>query len=174
VVNNDFSQNNAFGMRLLCLPADNSILPLDSKQGLRGVLVATVSGNKVNDNGRFGISVDAAFALRFNKRPDSFSFSGSFQGNQVLGNGRAGFLFAFTAIWVETEDVPLDKDNTSLKFFKYLQNSTYNVTVLDGEAAGFDYDNPVIDPLDGTALNNTLIVNGAVIPTGRKITPLSP
>ena len=42
---------------------------------------------------------------------------------------------------------------------------------LDGELAGFDYDNPVTDPFDGTVVNNTLIVNGAVIPPGTKITP---
>jgi hypothetical protein len=37
--------------------------------------------------------------------------------------------------------------------------------------AGYDYDNPVADPFDGTVLNNTLIVNGTVIPPGTKITP---
>ena len=182
VVSNDFSHNNSFGMRLVAL-ADltwgtgstiGSSAHSDPKQGMHGVLVATVTNNWVNYNGLYGISVDAAFTLRTSKRPDSLSFSGTFQGNQLLGNGRAGFLFTFTSIWVEEKDIPLDKDNGSLVFFKYLQNSIYDVTVLDNEAAGFDYDNPVADPLDGTVLNNTLIVNDLVIPPGRKISPLNP
>ena len=61
-----------------------------------------------------------------------------------------------------------------LKDFKYLEQATYEIADLDGELAGYDYDNPVTDPFDGTVLNNTLIVNGAVIPPGTKISPLAP
>ena len=42
--------------------------------------------------------------------------------------------------------------------------------ILDGELVTFDYDNPVMDPLSGTVLNNTLTVNGVEIPHGTSIT----
>ena len=159
VVSNDFSQNISFGMRLVALPGNTvggGAVRYPSKEAAHGVIIATVADNSANSNGLYGITMDSAFALRVDKRPDSCSFSGTFHGNQVVGNGQAGFLFAFTAIWVEENDAPLDKTNGSLKFFKYLQNSTCDVTDLDGETAGFDYDNPVIDPLDDTVLNNTM------------------
>ena len=52
-----------------------------------------------------------------------------------------------------------------------MEQSTYAVTDGDGELVGFDYDNPVMDPLSGTVLNNTLTVNGVEIPHGTSITP---
>jgi hypothetical protein len=35
-------------------------------------------------------------------------------------------------------------------------------------------DNPVVDPFDGTVLNNTLVINGTVMPSGIKISPRNP
>jgi hypothetical protein len=72
-------------------------------------------------------------------------------------------LFTFIA-----GDVSLG--GASIQAFKYLQNSTYQVTDLYGELTGFDYDNPVADPVSGTVLNNELVVNGVTIPPNAKIT----
>jgi hypothetical protein len=68
----------------------------------------------------------------------------------VAGNGRAGFLFDFTVIWAERTDVPIE-DNPIFKSYGFIHDSIYDVSVLEGEASGFDYDNPAIDPFDGTA-----------------------
>ena len=51
-------------------------------------------------------------------------------------------------------------------------NLPYQITDTDGELTGFDYDNPTADPIDGTLLSNTLVVNGTTIPPGTKITSL--
>jgi hypothetical protein len=167
VVNNDFSDNHGFGVRLVCAPLAN-YLSYDPKQGIQANLVATLRNNSINGNGHYGVSVDSAFTLRSDKRPDALSFRGTFQGNQLLGNGRTGFLFSYTYIGVAFAD------KVASDYFKYLQNSTFTITDLDGEANGFDYLNPATDPLDGTVLNNTLIVNGTVIPNGTKVSPLTP
>jgi hypothetical protein len=167
VVNNDLSDNRGFGVRLVCAPLAN-YLSYDPKHGIQGDLVATLRNNSINGNGHYGVSVDSAFVLRSNKRPDALSFAGTFEGNQLLGNGRTGFLFSFTYIGVAFAD------KVASDYFKYLQNSTFTITDLDGEAAGFDYLNPATDPLDGTVLNNTLIVNGTVIPNGTKVSPRTP
>ena len=53
------------------------------------------------------------------------------------------------------------------------KESTYRVTDRDGELAAFDYDNPLMDPVSGTVLNNTLTVNGVEVPHGKSITPQS-
>lgn len=167
VVNNDLSDNHGFGVRLVCAPLV-SYVSYDPKQGLQGHLVATLRDNSINGNGHYGVSVDSAFILRSNKRPDAFSFAGTFQGNQLLGHGRTGYLFSFTYLGVAFAD------KVASDYFKYLQNSTFTITDLDGEVAGFDYLNPATDPLDGTVLNNTLIVNGTVIPNGTKVSPRTP
>ena len=172
VADNDFSHNHFFGIRLVAFPY--SSVHSEPNQGLHGFMAADVTDNTMNENGLYGVSVDTANSSKTSNQQDSFSFKGTFQGNQLIGNGRAAFLFDFTVIWVEQSNLPLE-DNPLLKnSYGYLQSSTYDVTVLDGEGAGFDYDNPTNDPIDGTVLNNTLIVNGAVVPAGRKISPLSP
>ena len=166
LLGNDFSDNHTFGVRLVAAPF-GGYTPLDPKEGLSAKMTATVGNNRFNHNGHYGISVDAAFALLTDKRPDSFSFAGVFQGNELLGNGRAAFLFAFSSIWLDV--------NETLGAFKFLHDSNYEVTDLDGEVTGFDFDNPALDPYDGaTVLNNILIVNGTVVPQGRKISPLGP
>ena len=54
-----------------------------------------------------------------------------------------------------------------------LRATSYEVTDADGELAGFDYDNPVMDLLRGTVLNNTLTANRVQVPHGKHITPAS-
>jgi hypothetical protein len=55
--------------------------------------------------------------------------------------------------------------------YKFAEESTYNLTDVNGELAGFDYDHPVTDPVSGTVLNNTLTLNGVEVPHGTRITP---
>ena len=53
----------------------------------------------------------------------------------------------------------------------YIQNAIYNISDIDSELTGFDYDNPLIDAASGTPLNNTLIVNGSQNILGVQLTP---
>jgi len=94
-----------------------------------------------------------------------YSFAASFAGNSFSGNGRAGTLFTFTG-WGSTVSGGLGPTE------KFAEDSTYQVTDVEGELTPFDYDNPLLDPLDGvTHLDNTLTLNGVVIPHGKSITP---
>jgi hypothetical protein len=40
---------------------------------------------------------------------------------------------------------------------------------LDGELAGYWFDHPATDPVDGRTLNNHLFINGAEIANGRNL-----
>ena len=46
------------------------------------------------------------------------------------------------------------------------------MTEPNGELTGFDYDNPIVDPISGQVLNSALIENGATVPPGVKVTSL--
>jgi hypothetical protein len=92
---------------------------------------------------------------------------GQFSNNVLEDNARAPAFFTFTSFFVWC-------CGASLKDTKYIQDSSFQITDLDGELVGYDYDNPVTDPFDGTMLNNTLTVNGVVIPPGTKISPPTP
>jgi hypothetical protein len=169
VSNNDFSGNGTSG--LVCFAyAFNPLFgytTADPSQPKTSVIQATVVGNTFNGNGAYGFLAEAGGSLRSNPRALTRTLAGTFTQNTLQGNGRAGTLFDFIAA-----DVSLGA--ASIQSFKYLQNSSYQLTDLDGELAGFDYDNPATDPVSGTVLNNTLSVNGAVIPSGTKISPLHP
>jgi hypothetical protein len=89
----------------------------------------------------------------------------SFQGNVFTGSRRAGGLFTFTYWRASVLGLAVQL------FEKFAEDSTFQVTDADGELTGFDYDNPVTDPLSGTVLNNTLLVNGVEVPHGTSITP---
>jgi hypothetical protein len=168
VVDNDCSDNAGAGMKcFMYAPAIKPIDPLVSNGTVVPRMRVAATGNTFRRNGTYGLVVDANDALRSINRPLTAEFTGLFQNNTLADNQPAGALFTFTAVAVSI-------GRASLKDIKYLQNATYDITDLDGELAGYDYDNPVTDPFDGTVLNNTLIVNGAVIPPGRKISPLSP
>src|SRR5262249_49212318 len=88
---------------------------------------------------------------------------GTFSGNQMIGNGRNSTIFTFTFGNIPPSDSSV-----------YVEDSLFEAMDLDGELAGFDYANPLNDPSDGTPLNNSLIVNGAVMPAGFKISPHNP
>ena len=167
VQGNDFSGNAYTGLWCFFY----SFNPLfgyttkDASQPKTAVVRATITGNTFTDNGDYGFVVEAGGAFRNNPRQLTAAFSGVFTDNALQDNGRAGALFDFII-----GDVSLG--SASIQTYKYLEQSAYQVTDMEGELAGFDYDNPATDPLSGAILNNSLTVNGATIPPGIKITSL--
>ena len=165
VNDNDFSGNVAYGLRCGAYPPDNYF---KLKADLTARLEANISGNLFNGNQNYGLMLDAAFPPpQLDKSAVSARFDLTLQGNALAGNGRATALFTF-----ERFTVSLGSD--ALKDFKYLSQSLYNLNDTEGETLGFDYDNPVMDPFNGTALNNAIIINGALMPSGIKISPRNP
>jgi len=168
VIGNDCSDNRETGLRcFLYAPPNKPINPLVSSGTVIPRLMVAASGNTFFRNGVYGVLVTANQSLRKINHPLTGEFTGVFHDNALADNGHAAAMFTFSSV-----DVSLG--TASLKDFKYLEQATYDITDLDGELTGFDYDNPNLDPFDGTVLNNTLIVNGAVIPQGRKISPPAP
>jgi hypothetical protein len=147
-----YSINQAFGYQTA-----------DASQPKTSVVRATIVGNTFSGNAEYGIMAGAGGALRSNPRVLTHSFTASFNQNSFQDNGRTGALFGFVA-----SDVSLG--DASVQVSKYLETSTYQLTDHDGELAGFDYDNPVSDPLSGVVLNNALVLNGTTIAPGIKIT----
>ena len=165
VMGNDCSENAAAGMKcFLYAPPIKPINPLISNGTVIPRLTVVASGNTFRGNKTYGLVVEGNNTFRSINRPLTGEFSGQFQNNTLVDNGHAPALFTFANVGVSL-------GTGSLKFIKYMQEVNYDITDLDGELAGYDYDNPVVDPYDGTVLNNTLIVNGAIIPQGTKITP---
>ncbi|HEY5913993.1 MAG TPA: hypothetical protein VJA21_25675 [Verrucomicrobiae bacterium] len=165
VVGNECSDNGGTGMKcFMYSPSIKPINPLVSSGTVVPRLTVMAAGNTFSRNRTYGVVVDANDALRSINHPLTGQFQGEFQNNTLADNMPAAAMFTFTAVAVSL-------GNASLKDIKYLQQATYDITDLDGELVGYDYDNPVTDPFDGSVLNNTLIVNGTIIPPGTKITP---
>ena len=163
VEGNDFSVNDGYGLWCFGFAPFFAYSTSDSTQPLTSVVRAIITGNTAANNGKYGLIVEPVGAFRNNPRQYISSVTATLQGNAFDGNGRAPAFFTFVS-------ADVDLFGASLQNFKYVQNSTYQVTDLDGELTGFDYDNPVTDPLNGATLNNALILNGASIQPGIKIT----
>jgi hypothetical protein len=161
IIGNDFSQNGNLGLRLMIISPSFSFNPGDA--AFPPTLTATVIGNTLNDNGNYGLDVEGGDTVNAGSKAFNGVITGTFSGNQMLGNGRNGTIFTFTF-----GNVP--PTGSSL----YVQNSLFQALDLDDELAGFDYANPLNDPIDGTPLNNSLIVNGTLMPSGIKISPHNP
>jgi hypothetical protein len=162
IIGNDFSQNGVLGLRFLMICPNFVFDPVDVTA--TPVLAANVLSNTLNGNGNYGLDVEGGDTFEQGDKTFSGAFMGTFSENQMLGNGRHGAIFTFT---FGGNRVPSDSSI-------YLRNSAYEVLDLDGELAGFDYANPINDPIDGTPLNNMLIMNGAVVAHGIKISPRNP
>lgn len=167
VSNNDFSGNTHAGLWCFAYSINPAFgyTTADSSQPKTSVIRATIVGNTFAGNGDYGISAEAGGVSRSNPRALTLTFTGVFAQNTIKGNRRAGALLGFIAGDVSLGFAPVQN-------FKYLQDSSYQLTDLDGELPGFDYDNPSTDPFSGLALNNALTVNGATVPPGVKITSL--
>jgi len=161
ITGNDFSQNHNLGLRLMLISPSYFFNPGDD--AFPPTLVATVMGNTMNGNGNYGLDIEGGDTEPAGSKIFRGTFLGTFSGNQLLGNGRNGTIFTFTFGNIPPSDSSI-----------YVRNSVFQALDLDGELAGFDYANPLHDPIDGAALNNTLIVNDAVVTAGIKISPVSP
>jgi len=161
---NDFSNNNFFGLRFFFYPPTR-YSTVDATQPMTGFVNATVRDNRFNRNADHGIDVDAGFASRNNPRQFTGTFEGTFEHNALIDNRRNTSLFDFTHKGVTLGLQPRES-------WKYMQESTFQVTDLDGELAGFDYDHLLEDPFDGSpVIGNVLIYNGTVQPNGLQLTP---
>jgi hypothetical protein len=161
ITGNDFSQNGNLGLRLMIISPSYFFDAGD--EAFPPVLTATVTGNTLNGNGNYGLDVEGGDTRNAGSKAMSGGIIGTFYGNQMLGNGRNGTIFTFTF-----GNIPPDASSI------YVENSVFQTLDLDGELGEFDYANPLNDPTDGTPLNNSLIVNGTVMPSGFKISPHSP
>jgi hypothetical protein len=146
--NNAQDPNLSFGLRLF------QLVPQMPAGQSSGSLTVAVSGNRIVNNS-FGITIDAGFPYRDDPRLWSGTFHGSFSGNMVAGNRLASAFITFARF-----PAVIGGDSSSLKTFKYLQDSTFALSYTGGELDGFWFDNPSTDPVDGRSLDNTLIVNG--------------
>ncbi len=162
VIANDFSNNRSGGLRCFFL-SPQFYNTQDETQPITGTIIATIGDNSFNGNGDYGIIVDAGFPFRNTPRQFTGVFIATFENNDLAGNGRAPAFFGFTRVFVSLGNAPR-------ALFKYLQQSSFDVTDEDGEFAVFDFDNPTIDPFDGAELLNTLTINGTTY-VGRKVTP---
>lgn len=159
VSGNDLSDNNlipSFSAGLRCF---QDVPDLPAGQSTSHVTVS-VTGNRIANNS-VGIHVDAGFPRRAYPQVLTGTFQGAFQNNQVVGNALTPALITFTR-----NEAALNQ--SLLTEWKYLQQSTFQLTVSDGELDGFLFDNPVTDPFSGTVLNNNLEVNNLSL-TGRNI-----
>jgi hypothetical protein len=161
ITGNDFSQNGNLGLRLMIISPSYFFNAGDD--AFPPTLTATVVGNTLNDNGNYGLDVEGGDTKIQGSKAYSGAITGTFFGNQLLGNGRNGAIFTFTFGNIPPSDSSV-----------YVKSSVFQALDLDEELVGFDYANPLNEPIDGTPLNNTLVVNGAVIPPGIKISPHNP
>jgi len=152
VIANDSSNNSSAGLRCFFLPPQ-FYNTQDETQPITGNILAIIRDNSFNGNGDYGIIVDAGFPFRNTPRPFTGSFTGTFGNNDLAGNGRTPAFFGFTRVFVSLGTQPRAG-------FKYLQQSSFDVTDVDEELAVFDFDNPLADPFDGVNLQNTFNING--------------
>jgi hypothetical protein len=163
---NDFSDNTFFGLNCSLNPPF-PYTTVDTTQPITGTLKVNIRNNGLNRNGHYGIIVMPAFANRSEPRQLTGTIEGTVENNALMDNGRNASVFSFTN-WVASAGLP----GFSRQDFKYVQQSTFQVTDRNGELAGFDYDHPLSDPFDGSpVVGNTLIYNDEVQPNGIKITP---
>jgi hypothetical protein len=165
LIGNDFSRNTMFGFRLDQYVSGNFFYTTTDNQPMTANITATVRGNSCSNNGEYGFLVEGAYATRTNPRTFTGVFTGSFEGNDLEGNGRAGLFAGFMLNGVVTRNPGL------INQYKYVQESRFALEV-DEEANSFgvDYDNPDLDPFDKiTPLNNTLTINGDTV-TGTHVT----
>jgi hypothetical protein len=169
---NDASDNasrnppfGGIGIRFAGIYPDYDYDTADATQPVTSVLTANVVENTCDRNGSYGVVFEAGDTHRSNPRRFIQTLTGTFAGNTFVRNERAAALFTLTYWLVSVDEIPPDQQ-------KFAEESTYAVTDGDGELSGFDYDNPVMEPLSGAVLNNILTVNGVEVPHGKSITPL--
>ena len=174
VTGNEFSSSPAFGIRFFgFVPGGTSLgclgLPLEyrtveASQALSASLATRVVGNTFAGNGYYDVGMEIGFPCRNEQRQIALTTTADFESNAFSSSPAA--LFSFTRWSISTGGF---SDTTAS--FKFAERSAFRVTDPDDGLAGFDYDNPVTDPVSGTVLDDTLTVNGVEVPHGKSITP---
>jgi hypothetical protein len=160
----DISDNSNFGLAGSLYPP-SSYTTADATQPIAGSLSVTVRDNRLNRNGNYGMIVNAGNVSRSNPRQFTGIFEATFERNALICNGRNTSEFGFV-------NGMASEGKVSRENFKYMQEATIQVTDLDGELKGFDYDHPLNDPFDDSpVVGNVLIYNREVQPNGIRITP---
>jgi hypothetical protein len=131
----------------------------NASQPIVGHIVASARGNSFTHNRNFGVFV-GAFVPRSDPREYTGTVDLDLAANDLSKNSANPAFFGFTAVSAETSN---SQANAGAK---YLHEATIRATAADAELTGFGIDNPIVDPVDGTALEDTLIVNGASVPPG--------
>jgi len=175
IVGNEFSQNPRLGLRLAATATIGDTSSCSdgvdyqtngASQPVTAVLHAEVRGNSfLSNQPYYGLGIEPAFPCSADPRAHHFDVHSRFLANLYAANGAGNALFTF-ARWSVTlgfDAVPAD--------YKYVEGSTYDIEDPLGELAGFDYDNPALDPVTSAPLGNTLRVNGAEIPPGKLLGP---
>ena len=144
-------------------------------------LEAYVHDNLFIENRFWGL--DVAQRLAPNALITGYEFDGTFERNRYCGNGLNAAIFAFRQVTTTLGGGTLH--------FRYGRDSTYVIHAENDEltSLGFDLDDPANDPdahdypdpipdeAAGAPLGNTLIFNGATVPTAeapvlRRTTPM--
>ena len=125
---------------------------------------AQVHDNFFIENVNWGLAVAQRIAP--NVPLIGYQFEGTFERNQYCDNGLNAAMFDFRQVTTTLQVVtnPPALPHT----FRYGRGSTYTVHAENDPLAsiGFDLDHPAIDPdPPGGPLGNTLIFNGAIVPT---------
>ena len=142
---------------------------------------ADVHDNFFIENRYWGL--DVAQRVRPNVRLIGFEFEGTFERNHYCGNGLNEAIFAFRQVTTTL--------GGGTVHFRFGRGSTYVIHAENDPLAsiGFDLDHPAYDPDPhdytnpiehedpGVPLGNTLIFNGAIVPTAeapalRRTTPM--
>jgi hypothetical protein len=141
--------------------------------------VDAVTSNRFAGSPRFGIILDGGQLVR---RSDGAHYSGvvtaNFSDNIIdpADITQASSLITFTNS--RATQLPCERDPAHTvaqcptlqgnppQYWEYLQASHYDLRHGD-ELAGALIDHPAIEPSDGRALDNVLVVNGVVLPSGR-------
>jgi hypothetical protein len=182
VSDNEFRENGAVGpnfpsVGLSFLINDDS----RSDATLPARIDAQVHDNLFIENRNWGMSV--AQRVSPNARLTGFDFEGTFKNNRYCGNGLNEAIFAFRQITTTL--------GGGAVHFRFGRGSEFIVHAEDDPLAwvGFDLDHPANDPDPhdytnptehedpGVPLGNTLIFNGAIVPTAdapvlRRLAPM--
>lgn len=183
VSGNEFRANGAAGpnfpsVGLSFLINDDS----RSDTTLPAKIEAHVHDNLFIENRNWGL--DVAQRVSPNARLTGFEFEGTFERNRYCGNGLNEAIFAFRQITTTL--------GGGAQRFRFGRGSTYVIHAENDPLAwiGYDLDHPANDPdphdytnptqheAAGVPLGNTLIFNGAIVPTVvapvlRRLTPMT-
>lgn len=171
VQDNDLSENENFGIRIFVIRRDRG-LPGDTQS--TGNVRARIQGNRIGGN-QIGFTIDAGFPYRrIGSTCDTRTYSGSFEidlmGNSLSGSSLTPALISFTRSTAAL-------NQATLGAWQYLHGATFRIHDPESALAGAWIDHPEDDPLLGPCpedsthepLENALLYNGSIVPTGRTV-----